>query len=227
MECCSALRLTAWQPQQPREVCCWRGLSVIAVFHAPGIPCPAGLVLQMEGQPFNTNGWGGVPASLSLCVEKDKQTFCLQGETHLSLVHSVPPFGKRHITHVCGSWEMLRPNIKDVMYQLEVNTFKDGLLAANDHAGCGAMLARCGAHRCCWGPWGIIWHWCFPNTSARWMTIAKGDVWVCGWAAECTSIKTELLASHTCGMLLHQLKCFGAAFLHAHCALARCTPGAF
>lgn len=108
-----------------------------------GTPCTAGLVLQMEGQPFNTNGWGGVPASLSLCVEKDKQTFCLQGETHLSLVHSVPPFGKRHITHVCGSWEMLRPNIKDVMYQLEVNTFKDGLLAANDHAGCGAMLARC------------------------------------------------------------------------------------
>ncbi len=111
-----------------------------------------------------------------------------QGETHMSLVHSVPPFGPKHITQVgvrggkdrlrqlsryssaerravphlqlcwpsrsplpcwprsmppvwpsrfdkpmlpaaappppspqvTGSWEMLRPNIKDVMYQLEV-----------------------------------------------------------------------------------------------------------
>lgn len=30
---------------------------------------------------------------------------------------------------------MLRPNIKDVLYTLEVNSFKDGLLQTNDHAG--------------------------------------------------------------------------------------------
>lgn len=33
---------------------------------------------------------------------------------------------------------------QDVLYQLEVNTFKDGLLAANDHAGVGLMLTRLG-----------------------------------------------------------------------------------
>ena len=43
-----------------------------------------------------------------------------------------------------GSFELLRPNLKDVMYQLEVNTFRDGLVARNDHAGCGLMLARLG-----------------------------------------------------------------------------------
>ena len=41
-----------------------------------------------------------------------------------------------------GSFELLRPNLKDVLYQLEVNTFRDGLIAKNDHAGCGMMLAR-------------------------------------------------------------------------------------
>ena len=41
-----------------------------------------------------------------------------------------------------GSFELLRPNLKDVLYQLEVNTFRDGLIARNDHAGCGMMLAR-------------------------------------------------------------------------------------
>ena len=30
------------------------------------------------------------------------------------------------------------------MYQLEVNTFRDGLIGRNDHAGCGMMLARLG-----------------------------------------------------------------------------------
>ncbi len=34
-----------------------------------------------------------------------------------------------------GAFEVLRPNIKDVLYQLEVNTFKDGFLRDNDHAG--------------------------------------------------------------------------------------------
>ena len=39
---------------------------------------------------------------------------------------------------------MLRPTIKDVLYQLELNTFKDGVLRANDHAGMGMMFARLG-----------------------------------------------------------------------------------
>ncbi|PNW70794.1 hypothetical protein CHLRE_17g734300v5 [Chlamydomonas reinhardtii] len=103
-----------------------------------------GIVFQYEAQPFSRHGWGGVPFDLTVCCEKDKTSLCLQGETHVSLVHSVPPFGPRHITQVTGSWEVLRPNIKDVMYQLEVDTFKDGLLGKSDHAGCGLMLARLG-----------------------------------------------------------------------------------
>lgn len=31
--------------------------------------------------------------------------------------------------------EVLRPNVKDVLYQLDINTFKDGLLSSKDHAG--------------------------------------------------------------------------------------------
>ncbi|KAG2490023.1 hypothetical protein HYH03_011488 [Edaphochlamys debaryana] len=103
-----------------------------------------GIVFQYEAQPFNRHGWGGVPVDLTVCLEKDKSSLCLQGETHMSLVHSVPPFGPRHITQVTGSWEVLRPNIKDIMYQLEVDTFKDGLFAKTDHAGCGVMVARLG-----------------------------------------------------------------------------------
>ena len=41
-----------------------------------------------------------------------------------------------------GAFEVLRPNVKDVLYTLEVNTFKDGLLRAKDHAGAGLMVAR-------------------------------------------------------------------------------------
>lgn len=41
-----------------------------------------------------------------------------------------------------GAFELLRPNVKDILYTLEVNTFKDGLLKGNDHAGCGFMLTR-------------------------------------------------------------------------------------
>ncbi|KAG2429457.1 hypothetical protein HYH02_014039 [Chlamydomonas schloesseri] len=103
-----------------------------------------GIVFQYEAQPFSRHGWGGLPFDLTVCCEKDKTSLCLQGETHVSLVHSVPPFGPRHITQVTGSWEVLRPNIKDVMYQLEVDTFKDGLLGKSDHAGCGLMVARLG-----------------------------------------------------------------------------------
>ncbi|GIL74794.1 hypothetical protein Vretifemale_4702 [Volvox reticuliferus] len=101
-----------------------------------------GLVLQYESQPFARHGWGGLPFDLTVCVEKDKSSLCLQGETHVSVIHSVPPFGPQQVTQLTGSWEVLRPNIKDVMYQLEIDTFKDGLLGRNDHAGCGMMFAR-------------------------------------------------------------------------------------
>lgn len=37
-----------------------------------------GIVMQYEAQPFNRDGWGGLPMDLTLCVEKDKTTFCLQ-----------------------------------------------------------------------------------------------------------------------------------------------------
>jgi hypothetical protein len=47
---------------------------------------------------------------------------------------------------VTGTFELLRPNLKDVLYQLEVNTFRDGLLRRNDHAGCGFMVARYGSN---------------------------------------------------------------------------------
>lgn len=42
---------------------------------------------------------------------------------------------------------MLRPNIADVLYTLEVNSFKDGLLRGNDHAGaqlCVCLCVTCG-----------------------------------------------------------------------------------
>ncbi|GLI69475.1 hypothetical protein VaNZ11_014107 [Volvox africanus] len=101
-----------------------------------------GLVLQYESQPFARHGWGGLPFDLTVCLEKDKSSLCLQGETHVSVIHSVPPFGPHQVTQLTGSWEVLRPNIKDVMYQLEIDTFKDGLLGRSDHAGCGMMFAR-------------------------------------------------------------------------------------
>ena len=46
------------------------------------------------------DGFGGFPFDIHLAVEKDKTSTCLQGESHLSVVHSVPPFGNRHITQV-------------------------------------------------------------------------------------------------------------------------------
>ena len=67
-----------------------------------------------------------------------------QGESHVSLIHSVPPWGRRHITQITGAFEVLRPNLKDVLYQLEVNSFRDGVLGANDHAGAGLLLTRLG-----------------------------------------------------------------------------------
>lgn len=68
--------------------------------------------------------------------------FVFQAEANASLVHSVAPFGNRHITQLSGAFELLRPNVKDILYTLEVNTFKDGMLSRNDHAGAGLMLTR-------------------------------------------------------------------------------------
>ena len=48
------------------------------------------------------DGYGGFPFDLHFAVEKDKASTCLQGESHLSVVHCVPPFGHRHITQVWG-----------------------------------------------------------------------------------------------------------------------------
>eukprot|EP00775_Hariotina_reticulata_P001040 gene1040-1378_t len=94
-----------------------------------------GFVAEYSAQPFNRDGWGGFPLDMTATIEKDKTTTCLQAEAATSIVHSVAPFGKRHITQVVGAFEMLRPSVKDILYTLEVNTFKDGLLKANDHAG--------------------------------------------------------------------------------------------
>ncbi|KAI8472281.1 MAG: hypothetical protein J3K34DRAFT_519900 [Monoraphidium minutum] len=101
-----------------------------------------GFVAEWCGQPFNRNGWGGVPLDATVTVEKDKANLCLQGEAHASVVHNIKPFGSKHITQVGGAFEVLRPNIKDVLYTLEVNSFRDGLLRANDHAGVGMLVSR-------------------------------------------------------------------------------------
>lgn len=62
----------------------------------------------------------------------------------MSLVHTVEPWGKRHITQVTSAFEVLRPNLKDVLYQLEANTFKEGFLWSDDHAGFGVLATRLG-----------------------------------------------------------------------------------
>lgn len=37
-----------------------------------------GFVAEFSSQPFNRDGWGGVPLDCTLCIEKDKTTTCLQ-----------------------------------------------------------------------------------------------------------------------------------------------------
>eukprot|EP00878_Enallax_costatus_P011450 GHUV01011954.1.p2 GENE.GHUV01011954.1~~GHUV01011954.1.p2 ORF type:complete len:434 (+),score=125.86 GHUV01011954.1:1557-2858(+) len=103
-----------------------------------------GFVAEYSAQPFNRDGWGGYPVDITATVEKDKTNTCLQAEASTSIVHSTAAFGSRHITQVAGAFELLRPNVKDILYTLEVNTFKDGLLKGNDHAGCGLLLTRMG-----------------------------------------------------------------------------------
>ncbi len=66
-----------------------------------------GFVAEWSAQPFNVDGWGGIPVDLTLTLEKDKTTTCVQAETHASIIHSVKPFGSRHITQVglgCRWW---------------------------------------------------------------------------------------------------------------------------
>jgi ABC-type phosphate transport system permease subunit len=60
----------------------------------------AGFVAEYSAQPFNRDGWGGVPVDVTATIEKDKTTTCLQAEANASIVHSVAPFGSRHITQV-------------------------------------------------------------------------------------------------------------------------------
>jgi hypothetical protein len=56
---------------------------------------------------------------------------------HVVICYSnqLPPPASGWLLQMVGSFELLRPSVKDILYTLEVNTFKDGLLKANDHAG--------------------------------------------------------------------------------------------
>ncbi|MEW5307936.1 MAG: hypothetical protein WDW36_010304 [Sanguina aurantia] len=101
-----------------------------------------GVHLTYKGQPFNRSGYGGFPADFSMCLNKDKKQLSMQAEGHASIVHSLPPFSKTHVTQVNASCELQRPDMEEVMYTLEVNTFKDGLLGRNDHAGCGFLFSK-------------------------------------------------------------------------------------
>jgi hypothetical protein len=62
--------------------------------------CLTGFVAEYSAQPFNSDGWGGFPLDVTATLEKDKTTTCVQAEASTSIVHSVAPFGPRHITQV-------------------------------------------------------------------------------------------------------------------------------
>ena len=68
--------------------------------HSYACVAPAHLLLPSRLTCCLRDGWGGFPLDIQLAVEKDKVNTCIQGEGHLSVVHCVPPFGKRHITQV-------------------------------------------------------------------------------------------------------------------------------
>jgi hypothetical protein len=81
---------------------CWAEQKRLASF------CPivaAGFVAEYSAQPFNRDGWGGVPLDVTATIEKDKTTTCLQAEANASIIHSVAPFGSRHVTQV-GVYDM-------------------------------------------------------------------------------------------------------------------------
>lgn len=86
--------------------CCTPWLPFLALtLNAPLTPpppwrVPPGFVAEFAAQPFNTAGWGGFPLDVTATIEKDKTTTCLQAEASTSIVHSVAPFGNRHITQV-------------------------------------------------------------------------------------------------------------------------------
>lgn len=66
--CPPSPRLTGSQDRltpHPPQPCPWY----------PRAPPPAP---QYEAQPFARHGWGGVPFDLTLCIEKDKDSMCLQ-----------------------------------------------------------------------------------------------------------------------------------------------------
>lgn len=85
------------------------------VFHSWYLPRPHAYVAlpTRHCPPASSNclrdGWGGFPLDIQLAVEKDKVNTCIQGEGHLSVVHCVPPFGKRHITQVRRRRPRLQP----------------------------------------------------------------------------------------------------------------------
>lgn len=55
-----------------------------------------------------------------MCLSPPPPGGISQAEANASIVHSVAPFGNRHITQLSGAFELLRPNVKDILYTLEV-----------------------------------------------------------------------------------------------------------
>lgn len=52
------------------------------------------------------------------------------------------PYITYYLTQITGNIELMKPSMEDVLYQIEVNTFKDGLISKNDHAGVGFLATR-------------------------------------------------------------------------------------
>jgi len=94
---------------------------------------------------FSKFGIGGIPTTATLCIEKDKHSSCMQAEVIASLIHSDRPVSSiwgRHATQVSLAVEALRPNIGDVLYQLEVDTVVEGTRGdANAEFGSKSSLA--------------------------------------------------------------------------------------
>jgi hypothetical protein len=82
-------------------------------------------------------------SSLSVCCVA--VWLCSQAEANASLVHSVAPFGNRHITQLSGAFELLRPNVKDILYTLEVQSHTPQRRSCNEalRVNCVAAIAWC------------------------------------------------------------------------------------